>query len=358
MTNKVIAVDARPLSRGMSGIRRYTQELLRSLVKYEGVSWLLFSDYPIENQGELWSLPNVSCQFVSHKWYARLLWPFFISRCLFQCRPDVYWSPRHHLPFFASSNTSLIVTIHDLVWLENKDTMPLWAYLSERLWMKHSINKADCILTVSTTTRSRIRDFFRNLKAPVYVIRNAYRPPRESVRPKLYTVASNLSHFLAVGTLEPRKNYNVMIDAYMAYIEKGGVNPLLIVGSSGWREGVKQVVSDSELLRGRVHFLNNLTDEEMRWCYENAEAYISTSLNEGFGIPVIEAQYYGVPLILSDIEVYREVGGSGATFIEANNANGYTEAFFNVSRLNRGHIHERKYIWDDSANKIMAIFQS
>ncbi len=359
MQNKTIAIDARPLARKMSGIRRYTEELLIRLCKDESIQWLLYTDRDFEDTHGFRKKENIKVYVVPCRGSARVLWPLYSMIWLYRHKPDIYWSPRHHLPFFSPYNTVLFLTIHDFVWLESRGTMPLLAYLSERFWTRRSIAKANTILAVSNTTSSKIKEHSKSFKAPIFTITNGYNPPEVAIQPEQLKQKHIGDYFLAVGTLEPRKNYATLITAYHRYQDAGGKKALLIIGNTGWGDDITQLTRRPGNTEKTVFILRNISDEGLRWCYEHANALVSTSLYEGFGIPLIEAQYFALPQLVSDIPPYREIAASGAVFFNPLDIEAITRVLLandKSEHRNKPMSSTNKYSWDTSASALARLF--
>ena len=118
-----------------------------------------------------------------------------------------------------------------------------------------------------------------------------------------------------VGTVEIRKGHGVALEAFER-LWRDGVNvDLVIVGKAGW--GVEHLIRRLRAhpeTGSRLHWHERANDDELLLHYANANALIAASYTEGFGLPLIEAQHFGVPIIASDIPVFREVmnGAVGA----------------------------------------------
>ncbi len=359
MRHVTIAIDARPLARKMNGIRRYTEELLKILVRDKSIRWLLYTDREIKDTPGLLEQDNVDIHVVPFGGVAKLLWPWYSLVWLYRHKPDIYWSPRHHLPISAPEKTHLFLTIHDLVWMESRGTMPLMAYASEKVWTRRSINKANTILTVSNTTSKKMKQHFKSCKAPIFTITNGYNPPERASQPEALRSFPVGDYFLAVGTFEPRKNYANLIAGYHDYVDSGGKKALLIAGNKGWAMDMNKLVQPSARAENKVLILEGISDCELRWCYEHASALVSASLYEGFGIPLVEAQYFGVPLIVSDIEPYREISGPGTVFFNPKNKADISRALLN-SEPSTGKSGSgpgsREFSWEASARELADLF--
>jgi len=126
-------------------------------------------------------------------------------------------------------------------------------------------------------------------------------------------------HFLMVGTLEPRKGHKVVLDALKIARLQGFSGRLTIVGRQGWNiAGVIREIQLQEKLCGDIIWINDADDAQLAALYKDCDAVICASFAEGFGLPIVEAQAYGRPIIASDIDVFREVSDmSNITFFRA-----------------------------------------
>jgi glycosyltransferase involved in cell wall biosynthesis len=128
--------------------------------------------------------------------------------------------------------------------------------------------------------------------------------------------------FLSVGTIEPRKGHLQTIQAFNLLWAEGLDVNLVLVGKRGWDGSDWSVESaikvfDSHKDRGRRFFwLDAISDEYLENVYEDSDCYLTTSLAEGFGLPIIEAARHGLPIIARDLPVFREVAGEHAEYFE------------------------------------------
>ncbi|MHB1664293.1 MAG: glycosyltransferase [bacterium] len=115
--------------------------------------------------------------------------------------------------------------------------------------------------------------------------------------------------YLMVGTIEPRKGYNYTLEAFEDLWKNrfGGV--LVIVGKIGWNvDTLIKKFNNSIYLNKKLFIFNDLNDDELSFLYSSVNAVICASLREGFGLPLVEAMYCNIPVLASDISVFREVG--------------------------------------------------
>jgi alpha-1,2-rhamnosyltransferase len=141
-------------------------------------------------------------------------------------------------------------------------------------------------------------------------------PEAGSVRASLQEVFGEEPVYLIVSTIEPRKNHVYLIDAFDRLWDRGVRVRLLIVGRVGWKVDALMQRLRTHPLRDKALFLfHDLSDAELAHAYRHAKALVFPSHVEGFGLPIIEAMQHGLPVIVSDIPVHREVAGERACFV-------------------------------------------
>lgn len=119
---------------------------------------------------------------------------------------------------------------------------------------------------------------------------------------------------LAVGTIEPRKNYQVILDALDLLWDKHDVS-LAIVGRSGWCcDDILKRLQEHPQQGGRLLHLDNADDATLAACYQHADALVCASWAEGFGLPIVEGLRYGAPVLASAIDAFEEVGGDACRY--------------------------------------------
>jgi glycosyltransferase involved in cell wall biosynthesis len=172
--------------------------------------------------------------------------------------------------------------------------------------------------------------------------------------------------WLAVGTLEPRKNYETLLAALDLYWARSPRPlPLHIAGGGGWKsDALKEQVAAMES-QGRVKRLGYVPDDELARLYANARALIFPSWHEGFGLPVLEAMGRGAPVICSDRASLPEVGGSAATYINPASAASICEAMLALDddpserarRSAASRAQAKRFSWDETARKTLDFYR-
>ena len=126
---------------------------------------------------------------------------------------------------------------------------------------------------------------------------------------------------LMVGTIEPRKNHALALDAMEHLWARGNPLGLVIAGKPGWMfEKFLQRVSAHPQLGNRLHYIERPSDNELAYCYARASGLLFPTAGEGFGLPLIEAAEFGTPILASNLPVLREIGGERVTYFTLSSA--------------------------------------
>lgn len=314
-----IGVDARLLSRPLTGIGRYTLEMCRALCKHSELSLFIYSPAPI-SADVLRGLEAARIHVGS--WdnsVLRQVWgTTILPKLARQDAVEIFWGPSHRLPHFLSPSTIKVVTIHDLVWKYASDTMKPLSRIRESYQMPHAVKMADLVLADSEATKASTIDTFcideNKIRVVHLGVTNIHTDPLRSL---LEPLGIKRPYFLFVGTLEPRKNLTRLLAAFSQLPSHLKENiDLVIAGGAGWgnidiKNKVKELGLDSH-----VRLLGYVDDQTLNTLYKYAEFLVMPSLYEGFGLPLIEAMAQGVPVLTSNNSSMPEVAGEAGFLVD------------------------------------------
>lgn len=255
---------------------------------------------------------------------------------------DVYYSPLPCLPFFLPRKAQRIVVVHDVVNIEYPETMQWTNVLANKLFYKRSIRKADLIWTNSLYTRQKVEHYFpqrrcKEIFTGCSVNRNLYQPIpiQEDEADTIKKELGIQGHFiLFVGSLEPRKNLSFLL-SLMPEIYKRTGRQLVVVGAKGWKNsGIREMVEDKAFPRQSTVFCGYVSNEQLAKLYNMADCFVSASLNEGFGMPQLEALLCGCPIVTAHNSAMIEVaqGKKGAVTVEGYDPQVWTEQICEVCK--------------------------
>lgn len=172
--------------------------------------------------------------------------------------------------------------------------------------------------------------------------------------------------WLAVGTLEPRKNLRRLLQAFALYKVRSTFKyPIALAGGKGWLEESLEDFIRELGLSDSVRMLGYVTNEELAWLYRNCFCFVYPSLYEGFGLPVLEAMSLGAAVIASNTTSLPEVAGDAAHYIDPFDEQDIAGAFDKLGRESgyrqglkqRAVIQARKFSWEKSAAEVLKIYK-
>ena len=293
-----IAIDVRPLTSKLTGIGRYTHNILFELLATSPEhEWFLYADRALTV--ELPDYPNVHMRVGKLKSshmstaFAQIFFPIWS----YKDKVDIFWSPRHHLPLLLTKKITKITTIHDIVWKRYPETMTSFGRLLERFLMPISLRLSTHIISVSTFTKSELIDTFNIASNKITVTPLAPTNLTENLISELPTNLLGKKFFLFVGTLEPRKNLKNLLISFKEFCKKNDDYYLAISGKNGWgNQSIIDVVRNLDL-NNKVILLGYTKENVLHALYKNCNALLMPSLYEGFGLPAIEALNYAKPVV-------------------------------------------------------------
>jgi alpha-1,3-rhamnosyl/mannosyltransferase len=282
---------------------------------------------------------------------------------------DVYHATDYLVP--RLERKAVVATLYDAIPLAH----PEWA--NRRLrpiknWLlRAAAENADRVIAISRAAVGELVEHYRIPDARIRVVplgidARWFVPPGDAALSRSHPgLAERTGFFLAVGTLQPRKNIAALLAAYDRLPEPmRRERQLVVVGKFGW--GVRSLRLELVARRaaGRVVWLEYVDDAVLRALYANAGALVFPSLAEGFGLPVLEAFAAGCPVIASDLPALREVAGALASFFPA----GDVEALADAMRATAGaprdaslaaarRAHAARFTWRECCRRTLAVYR-
>jgi glycosyltransferase involved in cell wall biosynthesis len=329
-----IGFDAKRAFHNQTGLGHYSRTLLNSLSTYYPQNdYVLFS--PKHSQYFSFSDPCFQTVFPTGI-YSGLLSSYWRSRGMVndlkKYKLDIYHGLSHELPVgIRKTGVRSVVTMHDLIFERYPNQYKAFDKLSYRFKFRYACKNADAIIAISKQTRKDLIELYDADPAKIHVCYQSCNPAfsvlvddaeKKRVR-DLYNLPA--SYFLYVGSVIERKNLLGVCKAY-ALIRKNTEMPLVVIGKGGpYLQQVKKFI-ESEKLNDRIIFLSEhpnaqanagfQTAADFPAIYQQAAAMIYPSYYEGFGIPVIEALWSGIPVITSYTSCLPEAGGPGAFYVD------------------------------------------
>ena len=314
----VIAINCRHLSHSkLEGFGTYTFELItRWIEQHQDVRFILIFDRtPQVNLPDFPHVKKVICGPPTRHPFLYWLWfELTIPRILKREKATLFFSPDGYNSLRAKIPS--VITVHDLNFVHNPSDLPRFLGTYLRYYFPKFIHKAQRVLTVSDFSNTDIVTTYGLPKEKLSTIYNGanagYRPlTNEELTATRNRISAGRPYFLFVGSLHPRKNVQRLIDAYQA-LENPSVD-LVIVGSAMWRN---HHITLGDQHRDKIHFLGYLQQEELALVMGAARALTYIPYFEGFGIPLVEAMYCGVPILAANATCLPEIAGNAAIYCD------------------------------------------
>lgn len=296
-----VAIDSTFVrSNYVTGIERYTVESIKALfaLNHDDKMILLAHPIGIRNFPNIPSSWDVVISPIKNRIIMDQIWLPGILKKL-----SVDWVHYNTMGIPAVLSTPFSLTIHDAVPVAFPDTISTgnkWYYKPlQRKALRSQLLGG--VITVSHFSASEIKKWMSVPEDKIRVVPEGISSSLLEASPADVPIKN--PYFLIVGTLEPRKNLQVVLEAFECVADNIQTD-LVIVGRNGW--GIHTKLSPT--IRNRVHFTGYISDNELAGYYKNAIALIFPSIYEGFGLPLLEAAAFNTPIIASDISVFHEVG--------------------------------------------------
>ncbi len=385
-----IGFDAsRAFSNKPTGTENYSRSLLEALARIDAVN-----QYRVYVRGN----PLVNSQLPTNFSLVVVNWPRLWTQggLAWECLknpPDLLFIPAHTLPFLRKNSLKTVVTIHDIgaEFLPQYHTYPSKLYLNAST--VYAVKHATRIIAVSKATKN---DLVLKLGADATKIRVVYEGV-DHERFKVVKVAKAYSQnllakyqlaknfILFVGTVQPRKNLERLIEAFSLVVRKiesdhnqvkskdkkrasflkDGPFQLVIVGKKGWLADPIYQAPAKFGVKNLVRFLDYVDDPDLPLFYNLAKVFVLPSLLEGFGLPVLEAAACGCPVVVANQSSLPEIMGNAAFKVDPYNPKQMAEAIWQVltddelrlKMVNLGLKRAAQFSWDKTAKETLKVFE-
>lgn len=265
-----------------------------------------------------------------------------------------------------------VVTVHDMVYKAFPETVRARTKYMLDTGLKKSMKRADLIVTDSEFSKSEIVKYFPEYRDKIRVVPcgvdlNKFHPCTDN--DKIERVKKDFEtgeeYFLYLGTIEPRKNLERLIEAYAEFVKNTDNPPnLVLAGAKGWL--CDSICEKAEKLGIEKHviFTKYVPSEDINALMCGALAFVFPSIYEGFGMPPLEAMACGVPVLASGEASLPEVTGNSAVIVDAYSVNSISEGLGRIysdknlrERLSReGLERSEKFTWDKSAEILYKVY--
>jgi glycosyltransferase involved in cell wall biosynthesis len=348
---KRVLIDCERMRHPHTGLYHYCLQLGNSILKKVGE----------ETEKVAFYLPNSAehafgekANYVSQHFIHKLFFPDTKSVDIWHCT----YQGSKYFPF--GKKVSIVLTIHDLNFLYdgNRSESRINKYLSR---LQQKIDRADHIVAISFYVLEDLKKYLVLGDKPTSVIYNGCNIEDSDIiaTPQLPV---DQQFLFTIGTIVGKKNFHVL-----PALLKDNAFKLVIAGIDSSQEYKKTIIREAQKwnVLDRLIFTGPISENDKKWYLSNCTAFVFPSIAEGFGLPVIEAMYYGKPVILSRCTSLPEIGGEWAYYFD----NFEPDHMCNVLKASLEHYNKTKprerirdrarfFSWDRAASEYLALYES
>ena len=265
---------------------------------------------------------------------------------------------------FKKNGGKIGTILYDLIPIENPQFCTPIARRAFELWLYHITDECDAIFSISKAVQDAYKKWLSSStkQSTAYLgyfhLGANFNLNKTNKPVPLPHSLNKCQYYMQVSTVEPRKGYSDLLTAFEKLWEAGLNAALVIVGKKGWMvDSLSNRIEQHKQAGKLLFWFKNASDEELKSLYNGARAIVFASEAEGFGLAAIEGLYYGKPVIVRDLPVFREIGGDNLTYFE-NGVTGLVNALiddWNSPRAPRSKSNTRPNIisWQQSYNQLI-----
>ncbi len=373
----IIGFDAKRIVRNNTGLGNYCRTLINDMIRCNDDDNKLLLYTPDKGRDELRNqiIESDNSGFIFPKKklgkISKSLWRTKnIVKQLLEDKVQIYHGLSGELPLgLKNSGIKSVVTIHDLIFLRHPEYYH-WIDRKIYTWKFHqTIKQADRIIAVSECTKRDILEFGKINPEKVEVIYQSCNP-KFSITPseddienttKKYSLPKR--YLLCVGTIEERKN--LMLAVKSLHLLPEDIHLVAVGKKTKYADKVKKT-ADKIGVSKRLHLLSGVSDDELNVIYKKAEVFVYPSRYEGFGIPIIEAIFCGLPVVASTGSCLEEAGGPDCSYVNPDDTEGMAAAIMQLlnneeerkQRIMSSMEYVQKYRGTNIADQVFQLYRS
>jgi len=323
-----IAIDARVLEKGITGIGRYLGNILEGLGAIDDENeYILFSYKKIDRANKKFKYITTGKAFLPEKIFSVFWLNFILPKYIKQNKIDLFFTPNQLLPL-KNIRVKTVITVHDVAHKKNSIYHSFIYRMYLELFLSRSLNISDKIITVSNSAGKDICDAYKVNPEKIKVIYeqadkkfagiSVSEKDRLSLQNK-YNLSKKF--ILYVGVIENRKNITGILKTADIIQQKYKEISFVLIGRKGY--GSEKIILEINKRRHFINYISTIDDDDLIKIYNMAYVFLFPSYYEGFGLPPLEAMQAGVPVLASNRSSLPEVVGKGGIMKDPDDAAGF-----------------------------------
>lgn len=234
---------------------------------------------------------------------------------------DTTWMNTNYkqLAHLKKKKVKIVAVVYDMIPITHSQFCTLDLTLSLKHWYKNAFQYIDLYIAISKSVKEETYNYIKNnfdKNIPISKFDYFHLGANFDIKYCKNKVAESFKNnfnkentYITVSTIEPRKNHSYILDVFDLLWEDNKDVKYIIIGRVGWDTAalIKRIKSHKHYNK-KLLFLENVSDHELVYAYENSKAMIFASHIEGFGLPIVESLFYKLPVLASDIPIHREIG--------------------------------------------------
>ena len=337
MENRRLVIDLLVFERGKAfGFQEYILNLLDYLFEHkkdilynEIILVCKDSERPCFDKYEGFHIVGYVFNSYLKRFWIQTMFPIWLG----VNKHDLLLSPGNYSGMIKRCPALLVV--HDLLFKRGEWLPSRFIRLQRSIYVPHSIRMADRIIAISNFTKNDLEHFYPASIGKVEVIYNYMNFAKYgSIKHKV----DERGYFLTISNGSNYKNFQTILKSFKIYHEKGGKRKLIFIGKIGERTEAGKVLSElPQNVKDVIIQKSNITNDELGDIYRETSCYISASLFEGLGMPVVEAMAFDLPVLLSDIPPHREISMGMGTYFSPTDERDLAEKMYNLDCSQRSY---------------------
>jgi glycosyltransferase involved in cell wall biosynthesis len=361
-----IAIIADPIDTQTAGIHFYTKRLVESLLKIDKVNKYTFI-HPENNsffeKTNHYVVPRKK-HIPGYETYRRFI---KIPNLLKKLNPNIIIETSHIGPFRTPKNSKRVTIIHDLTPIIFPHFHIKHSTIVHRLALPSILKSADLIIVPSQNTKNDILRLYKT-KNNIAIIPEGITPPTFTAPlPAEAGLSSKITkpYILFLGTIEPRKNLEILIETYLDLKKNHHIpHKLVLAGGLGWKNA--KILEKASEDKENIIFTDYLSEDQKASLYKHADIFVYPSIYEGFGLPPLEAMSYGIPVVCSTGGSLKEIFSKHALMFEPDDKETLTNHLLSLIEkpetknqlIKNGLEYSKQFTWELTAKKVIEVLSN